>query len=392
MKHIAKTKKTQIYVRSLLAIAVSMSLFCTACAARPQPRAEGESAEAQDELSESALSPESAASPLVSPEPSDGKEPESEAMEKGAETSVSLFIEEYYITNTGYTDNLYYIDERGVLWGSGSNRYGQLGQGNQDTDFHEDLVKIAEDVIHVDYSQSGFAIYLTKDHKLYGMGNAGCGALQQFRELDPEAYANGEMHTVNMPLLLMEDVAYARCGRDDVVCMTQDRAVWVWGTIVYGGAYSQMPVKVLEKAALVTGGAFSHAALLQDGSVWTWGYNYAGNCGVADISAVNSPTQVAEGAVMVWTGSAEDNIDCQDISELRHVNPRGLENTIVLKEDGTYRACGMGLGTEKTLKYYWGLYDYSAVCTSEFVQVDGEQVFSPDFAWGQSFVDSEDGF
>lgn len=203
MKHIAKTKKTQIYVRSLLAIAVSMSLFCTACAARPQPRAEGESAEAQDELSESALSPESAASPLVSPEPSDGKEPESEAMEKGAETSVSLSIEEY--------------------------------------------------------------------------------------------------------------------------------------------------------------------------------------------SAVNSPTQVAEGAVMVWTGSAEDNIDCQDISELRHVNPRGLENTIVLKEDGTYRACGMGLGTEKTLKYYWGLYDYSAVCTSEFVQVDGEQVFSPDFAWGQSFVDSEDG-
>ena len=63
----------------------------------------------------------------------------------------------------------------------------------------------------------------------------------------------------------------------------------------------------------------------------------------------------------------------------------------MLKEDGTYRACGMGLGTEKTLKYYWGLYDYSAVCTSEFVQVDGEQVFSPDFAWGQSFVDSEDG-
>ena len=100
MKHIAKTKKTQIYVRSLLVIAVSMSLFCTACAARPQPRAEGESAEAQDELSESALSPESAASPLVSPEPSDGKEPEREAMEKGAKTSVSLSIEKYSAVNS----------------------------------------------------------------------------------------------------------------------------------------------------------------------------------------------------------------------------------------------------------------------------------------------------
>lgn len=57
---------------------------------------------------------------------------------------------------------------------SGSNRYGQLGQGTQDYDAHEDMVKIAENVVHVDYSLSGFTIFLTEDHKLYGMGNAGC--------------------------------------------------------------------------------------------------------------------------------------------------------------------------------------------------------------------------
>lgn len=388
MNKILKTKK---HICSLLAIAVSMSLFCSACAAQPDPKAEEESAQVQGENSESGLSSEFSASSDLSPEPSDEKEPENEWAERDSKASVSLSIEDYYITNTGYTNNLYYIDQDNVLWGSGSNQYGQLGQGTRDDLFYDDLVKIAEDVIHVDYSQKGFAIYLTKDHKLYGMGNAGCGALQQFRELDPEAYANGAAHTVNTPLLLMEDVAYARCGRDDVACMTQDHAVWLWGTIVYGGAYSQMPVKVLENAALVTGGAFNHAALLADGSVWTWGYNYAGNCGIADTYAVNSPTQVGEDAVMVWTGSAQDNIHCQDISDLGNVNPRGLENTIVLKEDGTYWACGMGLGTEKTLKYYWGLYDYKATCTSEFVQVDGEQVFDPSFAWGQVFVDSEDG-
>lgn len=375
MNQILKPKKMKKHMGSLFAIAVSMSLFCGACAARPESPT---------------LSPESAADPSLSTESAAGGESERESAEKAAKAGVSLSIEDYYITNTGYTNNLYYIDQDNVLWGSGLNQYGQLGQGTRDDDFYEDLVKIAEDVVHVDYSQAGFAIYLTKDHKLYGMGNAGCGALQQFRELDPEAYANGEEHTVNTPLLLMEDVAYARCGKDDVACMTQDHAVWVWGTIVYGGAYSQKPVKVLENAELVTGGAFNHAALLQDGSVWTWGYNYAGNCGVGDTYAVNSPTQVAEDAVMVWTGSAEDNIDCQNISDLGNVNPRGLENTIVLKEDGTYWACGMGLGTEKALKYYWGLYDYRGTCTSEFVQVDREQVFDPSFAWRQVFVDSED--
>jgi alpha-tubulin suppressor-like RCC1 family protein len=64
------------------------------------------------------------------------------------------------------------------LWGCGNNEYGQLGQGTRDDDFHEELVKIAEDVIHVDDSYNGsFAIFLAEDLKLYGMGNGAGGAL-----------------------------------------------------------------------------------------------------------------------------------------------------------------------------------------------------------------------
>ena len=84
-------------------------------------------------------------------------------------------ISDHYITNTGDPGNLYSIDENNVLWGCGNNDWGQLAQGNRDYDVHSEKVKIAENIVHVDYSREGFAIYLTKDNKLYAFGNAGKG-------------------------------------------------------------------------------------------------------------------------------------------------------------------------------------------------------------------------
>ncbi|MDE6675082.1 MAG: hypothetical protein K2K19_09780, partial [Acetatifactor sp.] len=263
-------------------------------------------------------------------------------------TPVAVNIADYYITNTGYPSNLYYIDENNVLWGCGRNNCGQLGQGTQDYDFHEDMVKIAEHVIHVDYSYEDFMVYLTEDHKLYGVGNAGCGALQQYEEFDPMQYANGEHYTVTTPCLLMENVVYARCGRSDVACLTEDSEIWVFGTIGFDRTeicYSQYPVKVLEDAAFVTGGFFHHAALLRDGSVWTWGYNYAGGCGVAGGGIVSEPTKVAEHIQMVWTGNMEYNVDCQNIADLEGIYKRQMENTIILTNDGEYMICGANVGT-----------------------------------------------
>lgn len=306
--------------------------------------------------------------------------------------NVSLNIAEYYITSTGDPSNLYSIDENNVLWGSGRNEYGQLGQGTQDYEFHSEMVKIAENVVHVDYSQEGFAIFLTKDHKLYGMGNAGCGALQQYTVFDWTQYTNGEHYTVTPPVLLMEDVSFACCGRDDIVCMKEDGTVWTWGTIYIEGNdlsnnvyFIDAPKQIIENAVLVTGGWFNHAALLQDGTVWTWGYNDAGNCGVADIPVVNEPTMIAQNVVMVWTDLAVDgypqpNTDTirmawtgdlkydtkhDNIAEFGDIYPRYLNNTVIQKADGSYWVCGENVGTEeKTV--YGAEGNYSILCTHEF--------------------------
>lgn len=307
-------------------------------------------------------------------------------------------ITEQYRTHTGDPSNLYYIDENHVLWGSGRNDFGQLGQGTRDDKFHSTAVKIAEDVIHVDHSQKGFVIYLTRDHRLYGIGNAGGGALQQYETFDGNRYVNDENCFVSEPYLLMEHVKYACCGRDDIACIAEDDSVWIWGTVWCDGntllapwvpdqvSFIKEPKKVLENAALVTGGWWNHAALLRDGTVWTWGYNSSGNCGISDFGGVSEPVKVAEDVVMVWTDLAVDNYpqpdaadiamgwtgkktyreDYEDITEFDGVYPRFLNNTVILKTDGSHWVCGENVG-EQERTVHGEEADYSVVCTGDFL-------------------------
>lgn len=301
---------------------------------------------------------------------------------------LDIKIEDFYLKKTGDPSNFYYIDDENVLWGSGRNEYGQLGQGTQDYEFYEDAVKLAENVVHVTFSQKGFVIYLTNDNKLYGVGNAGCGALQQYAEFDWNKYVNEEDYCIAKPVLLMEDVVYACCGKDDVVCLKKDGTVWTWGTVFVQGNssthnayYIQQPKEILQNALLVTGGWFNHAALLQDGTVWTWGYNSSGNCGVANSSVVKEPSMVATDVVMVWTdlaatlesptdgtiraGKTQYNVDYERITEFEGEYPYFLNNTVIKKSDGTYWICGENVGTEEKV-VHGAEADYTVICTHEF--------------------------
>lgn len=307
----------------------------------------------------------------------------------------TINLAEHYTTHVGDPGNFYYIDEDHVLWGSGWNEYGQLGQGTQDDAFHSEGLKIAEDVLHVDYSQKGFAVFLTMDHKLYGIGNAGSGTLRQYEEFDWTRYTNGADCVVTTPILLMEDVVYANCGRDDIVCLKEDGNVWTWGTVYAANRmsndvyYIAEPEKILEDAVLVTGGWFHHAALLQDGTLWTWGYNSAGNCGVADSFVVKEPTLVAEDVAMVWTNRAIDGYPQPDVEEIElgwigesqyhteyesisgfgDIYPDYLNNTVIQKTDGSYWVCGENVGTEEKI-VHGAEGDYSVICSDEFWQID----------------------
>jgi hypothetical protein len=288
--------------------------------------------------------------------------------------NLSIPISEQYTTNIGDPSNLYYIDDEHILWGCGRNEYGQLGLGSQDDDFHEDMVKIADHVIHVDYSKRGFVIFLTEDHRLYGLGCDATGALRQLDDFSQEQYINSYNYGVTTPVLLLEDVVYAKCGRDDVAALKTDGSVWIWGTIWYQSDrfnFQKVPTKILDNAVLITGGFFNHAALLADGTVWVWGYNYTGNCGIADVPLISVPLKAAEDVVMVWTGTLKKNTDCFDITEFQGIYQRSLENTIIEKADGSYWICGVNVGnTEKIIPVYYEVVEYPVICTDQFTQID----------------------
>lgn len=286
-------------------------------------------------------------------------------------------IEDYYMKSCGDQFNLYTIDEDGVLWGSGHNEYAQLGLGYADEEFHEQKSKIAEHVVHVDYSQKDFVVYLTEEGKLYGLGNDSTYMLLQHTEMPVEDLAYPTKRYVTSPALLLEDVSYARCGRDDVVALKKDGTVWTWGMIwnyQSTGYCITMPQQILTDVKMITGGWFNHAALKEDGTLWTWGYNFSGNCGTDKATMIETPVQVAEDVQRVWTGLLNYSAKEDDITDMEEFGNDYVDNTIIEKTDGTFYACGMGVGDKSVvLPQYYEVSELDTVCSSEFLPLDWDE-------------------
>ena len=282
--------------------------------------------------------------------------------------------EDYYMRSCWDLCNLYTIDEDGVLWGSGENDYGQIGLGYADEEFYEEKNKIAENVVHVDASQHGFVIYITEEGKLYGLGNDSTYMLLQHTDEPVDSLIYPTRKVVTSPVLLMEDVSYARCGRDDIVTLKKDGTIWTWGMIWnYGetGYCKSKPEQILSDVKIVTGGFFNHAALKEDGTVWTWGYNYSGNCGTNQGTMVEVPIQVADHVKNVWTGSLNYSAPSDDIRDLEGLHLEYMDNTVIETYDGDFLACGREVGDKKVaLTTYYEASEFETVCSYEFLLLD----------------------
>ena len=270
-------------------------------------------------------------------------------------------LSNYYITNHYNYGRYYYLDQENTLWGYGD---GQLS--NIDIFEATSPVKIGEKVIHVD-SNSHVTLFLTEDGNLYGLGNNYLGLLLLESE---DGYPKSMGYAlVETPVLLMEDVSYARCGQETIIVLKKDGSVWWWGeictaTVVSGTNYTRIfrrnPVKVMENAVYVTAGLDNLAVIKNDGSLWTWGYNSLGTCGIlsgdylidlpedqaaADITNGNfiaSPTRVMDNVKMVWFDKPYFNHKVPKNLEFQYkYTTYNYEYTIfVEKNDGSLWACG----------------------------------------------------
>lgn len=259
-------------------------------------------------------------------------------------------IQDCYITNKRTGTNYFRIDENHVLWGSGYNQYGQLGINHPEDTNSVDVIyaqeqKIAENVIHVDSSWNGyFAIYLTEDGKLYGMGANLQGVLRE--AIGEDDASNPWMNVVYTPKLLMEDVVYARAGMECVTALKESGEVYWWGEFWEKDMRQpdwEEPHLMLEDAVYTVTGDNHAGAITEDGELYVWGINQWGQCGAGeDIECVTEPEKVADDVRMVWCDELRFNSSQtewnnganDDIFAIRY------NNTFILKEDDRYYAVG----------------------------------------------------
>lgn len=293
------------------------------------------------------------------------------------QVSSPLRIEEQYITDRATAWNHYYIDADGVLWGSGYNQNGQLGNGSYETDLDlgkMDAARIADHVVSVDANlNNNFCIYLTDDGKLYGMGLNMAGLLLG-KDSVKQVYSDDDNDRVCTPVLLMENVRYARAGREAIVALQEDGSVYWWGqmrttTSTYGSDYDAYwtveenpdnpvkmmflePHKVLENCVYVDISAWNGAAITETGDLYMWGLNIFGQCGVAKSENVHdfvwAPQKVLENVSMVWLEAIRQNDDGID-TELENLNWAVHSYTFdnfALLQDGTLLAAGENLGKD----------------------------------------------
>ena len=289
-------------------------------------------------------------------------------------------IEDHYITDRVTVCNHYYIDGDGVLWGSGYNENGQLGNGSYEINFDKgkfDAVRIAEHVISVDADRNNnFCIYLTDDGKLYGMGLNMAGLLLG-KDSVKQVYDNDDNDRVCTPVLLMENVRYARAGREAIVALQEDGSVYWWGqlrttTSTFDTSYEEYwtveeipdnpakmmylePHKVLEHCVYVDMNAWNGAAITETGDLYMWGLNVFGQCGVSKSENVHdfvrAPQKVLENVSMVWLGAIRQNDDGIH-TEQEHldweVHFYSFDNFALL-QDGTLLAAGENLGKDSVM-------------------------------------------
>lgn len=280
-------------------------------------------------------------------------------------------IEDYYITSRYGAFNHYYIDENKVLWATGGNEYGQLGNGSYSyEDKYEEPVKVAENVLMVDVSGNDyFAIYVTEAGELYGMGaNYGLVLLGE----GSEANTALEYTKVPEPVLLMSDVIYARAGRESIVAIKKDKSAYWWGqyaplTHTHSGdtfndywkvvedeknpvkMLATKPRKVMDNCRYITTGAFNGAAISENGELYTWGSNIFGQCGmpVTGDDFIRTPVKVMDGVKMVWVEAIQFNDPLSPPPEINWMNGEYSYTTFILKNDNDVMAAGINLGDQQ---------------------------------------------
>ena len=212
------------------------------------------------------------------------------------------------------------ITTDGTLYLWGVNYYGQLGNGTKQHSYVPK--KIMENVVSVSLGYSHSAV-ITTDGSLYMWGNNGYGQL-----------GNGTTNSSAVPIKAMDNVVSISLGNYHSAAITSNGSLYMWGENgvgqlgngdggrvgVWDTKYSEVPVKIMEHVAYVSLGGSHSAAITTDGNLYMWGDNSYGQLGNGD----DMPTLAID---------KYDDIPAKILSNVAYVN-LGLSHSAAITLEG----------------------------------------------------------
>ena len=196
-----------------------------------------------------------------------------------------------------------YVDNKGTLWGTGDDTFGQLGldprQGYlisvygflsrsylfQDYQVANNVVAVAAGALHT--------LFVQANGTLWGMGNNGSGQV------------GAGTNAVN---LIASNVVAAAAGLNHTLFIQTNGTLWGMGYNGYGQLgngttiSTNVPVTVASNVLAVAGGGNHTMFIDNNGTLWGMGQNNYGQLGNGTTNIANVPVAVASNVVAVAAG------------------------------------------------------------------------------------------
>lgn len=232
-------------------------------------------------------------------------------------------------------ESAFAINESNELWAWGDNTAGALGLG--DTIHRSSPVQVGTltDWCTVDnYHGHGFGI--KTDGSLWAWGDNGEGYL-----------GLGDISNRSSPVRVgaLNNWAKIATGTYFTLAIKTDGSLWSWGENGYGQlgigstTHKSSPVQVgtLTDWAQVSTGIWAALAIKTDGSLWAWGYNNFGQLGIGNTQNRSSPVRV--GSLTDWK-----YVEIGDYVTLA----TKIDGSLWAWGRGTYGALGLGTLTNRS--------------------------------------------